>query len=350
MKIKLPIRNLIIYSLFIAVAMMVFFFIIIYLQELNFISSILKAIFSGIILITTSALSISLIVIFERHNLNDFSKHSKLRFIIGAIVNMLFMHIYRYIRELAEQRGVFIEHINNTVSLHDLNVWQIFLLTFIPSLLIFGLVHLYHNFILLHHFKTQTEIEVSQLKIANAETTNQLLRQQVQPHFLFNTLTILKSLINNNPKTAEAYLIRLSDFLRVSFSQNRKGVTSIKEELKVCEDYLEMQKMRFGEAIEYSFDVPKDYLDKYLPFFSLQMLAENAIKHNKLTDESPLIIQIVARDDVIRVSNNLQRKASVEDTTGYGLTNLSERYKLLSGNYLEVIDDGKFFSVGFKII
>ncbi len=350
MKIKLPIRNLISYSLYVTMAMTVFFFIIIYIQELDFISSVYKAIFSGAILITTSALSIFLIIIFERHDLNDFSKYSKLRFIIGAIINMLFMHLYRFIRELAEQRGVFIEHVDHNLSVQDLNGWQIFLLTLIPSLLIFGLVHLYHNFILLHHFKTQTEIEVSQLRIANVETTNQLLRQQVQPHFLFNALSVLKTLISSNPKTAEAYLIRLSDFLRVSFSQNRNGMANIQEELKVCKDYLEMQKMRFGNALEYSFDIPESYLDKMLPFFSLQMLIENAIKHNKLTEKNPLSIRIIARDDKIKVENNLQRKVSVEDTTGYGLTNLSERYKLVTGNDIEVLDDGRTFSVEFKII
>src|SRR5690554_5962416 len=211
--------------------------------------------------------------------------------------------------------------------------------------MVYALVHLLHNFILLNHLKTQTELELSYLRSANAETTNQLLRQQVQPHFLFNALNVLKSLIKQNPKTAEAYLLRLSDFLRMSFSQNKKGVATVREEVKLCFDYLEMQKMRFGEALEYTFDVPDHYLDGILPFFSLQPLAENAIKHNELTDENPLYIRINVKDGVIKVENNLQRRSSVEDSTGNGLSNLSERYRLLSGEQIHIQDDGSLFSV-----
>lgn len=350
MNYRLPIRKLISYSVSLSIAITVFFFIMAYFHDLDFTSSLFRAIFAGVILLVTSALSIVLILLFEKYDKLDINKYIKLRFIIGVLINMIFMYGYGYIRETTTIKGLLTEQLHGFTQLKDFQLWQIFLLTFIPSILIFGLIYLLHNFILLQHFKTQTEIEVSLLRTANAETTNQLLRQQVQPHFLFNALSVLKTLISHDPQNAEAYLIRLSDFLRISFSKNKKGVASIKEELKICSDYLEMQKMRFGDALEYQFDVPEQYLDKTLPFFSLQMLAENAIKHNILTDESPLTIRISAKADVIVIENNLQLKTFVEDTTGYGLSNLSERYKLLSGNAIEINDDGKTFSVGFKII
>src|SRR5690606_12803878 len=121
-------------------------------------------------------------------------------------------------------------------------------------------------------------------------------------------------------------------------------------EIKLCRDYLEMQKMRFGEALEYTFNVPEECMSGTLPFFSLQPLAENALKHNQLTEENPLHIRITSQDGFIKVENNLQRMSSVESSTGNGLSNLSERYRLLSGNSIHIQDDGAVFSVALKII
>lgn len=350
MRKRLPIRELIRYSISLSVAITVFFFIMIYLQDLDLVLGVYRSVISGVILLSTSVVSILLIVLFEKRDFTSATNHTSLRFVLGSLINTLLLLLYQFLRGLAEKHGLFPSELYDFREMQALHGWQLYLLIFISSLMVYSLVHLLHNFILLQHLKTQTEIEVSQLRSVNAETTNQLLRQQVQPHFLFNALNVLKSLIKQNPKTAEAYLLRLSDFLRMSFSQNKKGVATVREEVKLCFDYLEMQKMRFGEALEYTFDVPDHYLDGILPFFSLQPLAENAIKHNELTDENPLYIRINVKDGVIKVENNLQRRSSVEDSTGNGLSNLSERYRLLSGEQIHIQDDGGLFSVAFKII
>src|SRR5690625_6092884 len=156
-------------------------------------------------------------------------------------------------------------------------------------LIINSYVLLLQNFLLHQHEKKRIEMELLQLKAINSETKNQLLQQQIQPHFLFNALNILKSLIRKYPETAEAYLVRLSDFLRVSVSGNKTGLATVREELKLCEDYMEMQKIRFGNAICYDVKIQEDddCIARYLPFFSLQLLVENAIKHNELTELHP---------------------------------------------------------------
>ena len=350
MRIRLPIRELIRYSISLSVAITVFFFIMIYLQDLDLVSGLYRSVVSGAVLFSTSVVSIALIVLFEKRASTGSMERTRLRFVLGNLINTLLLLSYQFLRGLAEEFGLFPSELYDFREMQALHGWQLYLVIFISSLMIYSLVHLLHNFILLQHLKTQTEIEVSQLRSANAETTNQLLRQQVQPHFLFNALNVLKSLIKQNPKTAETYLLRLSDFLRMSFSQNEKGVATVREEVKLCLDYLEMQKIRFGSALECSFEVPDNYLDGRLPFFSLQPLAENAIKHNELTDENPLSIRINVEDGLIKVENNLQRKSSVEGSTGNGLSNLSERYRLLSGDQIHIQDDGVNFSVAFKII
>lgn len=350
MRIRLPIRELIRYSIALSVAITVFFFIMIYLQDMDPVSGLYRSVVSGAILLSTAVVSISLIVVFEKRTSTGSMERTRIRFILGALINSVLLFSYQFLRDFAEAYGFLPTELYDVQEMTALHGWPLYLVTFISSLMIYSLVHLLHNFILLQHLKTQAELEVSKLCTANAETTNRLLRQQVQPHFLFNALNVLKSLIKQNPKTAETYLLRLSDFLRTSFAQNEKGIASIKEELKICADYLEMQKIRFGAALEYSFGVPDQYLSCRLPFFSLQPLVENAIKHNELTDEKPLNIRIYLDRDLIKVENNLQRKSSVEGSTGNGLSNLSERYRLLSGDSIYIQDDGEHFCVGLKIL
>ena len=207
------------------------------------------------------------------------------------------------------------------------------------------------DLILLKEKKTKVEIENALLKLKNTEALNQHLKQQIHPHFLFNSLNTLKSLINKSPDAAEDYLIRLSDFLRTSISTGKDNIVRVSDELKLCLDYLEMQKIRYGSALQFSIDIPDEiYNIGYVPVFSLQLLSENAIKHNSLTDESPLQVKIIYEEGRIIVSNNLQPKLSTETSPGMGLTNLAERYKILSGDEIIIRTSDNQFSVSIKII
>jgi two-component system LytT family sensor kinase len=226
------------------------------------------------------------------------------------------------------------------------------------------------------------ELENSRLRMRNVEAMNLQLMQQVQPHFLFNSLSALKSLIGHSPEQAGEYLVRLSGFLRASMSSHAMSVVLVGRELELCIDYLEMQQIRFGEALRFSIDVPAEVREgAYVPVFSLQLLIENAIKHNVLTRERPLSIRVVYAEGGIRVVNNLQRKlaegagsgaatggaASVEaggasvgtggeaETSGQGafegtgLTNLRERYRALTGDPVLIQDGEHEFSVTIKV-
>jgi sensor histidine kinase YesM len=218
-------------------------------------------------------------------------------------------------------------------------------------IMINSMILAFQNFVILHDAKINADLENSNLKAANADAANQLLRQQIQPHFLFNALNILKSLYKVNPKTGEEYLIRLSDFLRAAVSNNNIKVIPLRDELKLCRDYLDMQKIRFGNALTCSINVPDELLNLgFVPSFSIQPLLENAIKHNELTEEAPLHIQIQDVGDRIRVTNKVKLKSTSETSTKSGLANLSERYKLISGDDLVIENDQDTFSVSIKIL
>ncbi|HNW50685.1 MAG TPA: histidine kinase [Prolixibacteraceae bacterium] len=199
--------------------------------------------------------------------------------------------------------------------------------------------------------KAQIELENAQLKTKNTEAFYQQLKQQIHPHFLFNSLNILKTLIKKNPDVAVDYVVKLSDFLRASISSNNANTARLADELKLCLDYLEMQKLRFGDALDFVFDIPEPITKSgFVPVFSIQLLLENALKHNSLTEEAPLHIQVFYQEGKITVTNNLQPKLTSEISTGLGLANLSERYKILSGDEVVIESGEKNFSVTINIL
>ncbi|GGA95570.1 histidine kinase [Puia dinghuensis] len=196
--------------------------------------------------------------------------------------------------------------------------------------------------------KAAVELENARLRASNMEAMNQQLKQQIQPHFLFNSLSTLKSLIRHSPAAADEYLMKLSAFLRRAIDHPGEVVT-VGEELALCVDYLEMQRMRFGEALRFSVEVPAGMQGFDVPVFALQLLIENAIKHNVLTKERPLSIRVVGEGRVITVINNLQLRDGGEGS-GTGLANLRERYRVLGGGEVVVVTSATEFSVSITVL
>ncbi|OQP68623.1 sensor histidine kinase [Niastella populi] len=196
------------------------------------------------------------------------------------------------------------------------------------------------------------QAENTRLRMKSLEAHHEKLKSQLHPHFLFNSLTALKSLIRKDAVLAEDYLLKLSSFLRFSISHNEQNVVPLAEELKFSLYYLEMQKIRLREALVYRVGIPDAFLpDALLPVFSLQLTIENAIKHNLLTQESPLYLNIYYQEPGwILVENNIQPKLHADGNGGVGLKNLSDRYKLLSQDDISIENDGRFFRVYLKVI
>lgn len=227
------------------------------------------------------------------------------------------------------------------------HLYAIFVLGFILN----SIVLIIQDLILLREKKSRIELENASLKFKNVEATNQQLKQQIHPHFLFNSLNTLKTLIKKNPDLAEDYVVKLSDFLRASLLSSNPNVVSLSDELKLCYDFLEMQKIRFGNALNYHIRIPDDVQSSaFVPVFSLLSLLENAIKHNQLTNELPLQIKVSYADGKITVTNNLQPKFSREPSTGLGLENLAERYRIISGDAIVIDNDGHTFSVSINTV
>jgi LytS/YehU family sensor histidine kinase len=259
-------------------------------------------------------------------------------YLITIIIWILVRTLYSYLTGSPwEGEG---QHIYQAYSLAILAIWVINTLILIVQ-----------NLVILQYKKAQSEIENLQLQANISETANLLLRQQIHPHFLFNALNTIKSLYKKDLQQGEDYLVHLANFLRVSISNHTTKTTLIKNELEFCLDYLKMQKIRFGTAIDYSINIPEETIQsRYLPFFSLQPMVENALKHNDLTEERPILITIKEENGFLLVSNNVQPRSYKETSTGQGLLNLTERYRLFGEEGITIKSDSSFFTVGLKIL
>lgn len=233
------------------------------------------------------------------------------------------------------------------------SVWDIELfLAFVGSgVVINSMIIIMHDSVLLYEHKLHSELELSRLKTANAEATNLLLKQQIQPHFLFNALNTLKALYHKDVQTADTYIVHMANFLRASIYHHTSNVAKLEDEVSLLFDYLEMQRIRFGTALDCTITLPGETLKTYyLPSFSLQPLLENAIKHNNFTREEPLKVTISQQDDWLVISNNRQKKNIKVASTNYGLANLAERYRLWSGDDIIINDELDSFSVSIKLL
>jgi sensor histidine kinase YesM len=216
------------------------------------------------------------------------------------------------------------------------------------NVLIFILIEL----VLLRELKNRISLENEQLKSANLEARINSLKEQLHPHFLFNSLSTLRSLINRSPEKASEYLEQLAELLRYS-SNNSNAVILLKDEVTLTANYLTMQKVRFGGALNFEIDIPDQKQNTLkVPVYSLQQLAENAIKHNILTLQMPLHISIkyngITNEIISR--NNLQPKQKIEVSSGTGLANLNERYHLLGYGGIDIQQANEQFSVAIKLI
>ena len=175
------------------------------------------------------------------------------------------------------------------------------------------------------------------------------LKNQLNPHFLFNTLNTLDGLIGHDDEKAHHYLQNLS--LTFRHAIQREEVVELSEELKLVEAYFYMMKIRYGESIHLHHNINEKHKSCFVLHISLQLLIENAVKHNAINDKYPLTIMIETTDDCkIRVANNKNWKWKEDESTGIGLANLSERYMLQYGKEVKVIDNPDIFCVEIPLI
>lgn len=190
--------------------------------------------------------------------------------------------------------------------------------------------------------------EVQQLAIQYEFDT---LKSQVNPHFLFNCFNTLSSLITEDPKQAESFLDELSKVYRYLLRNNEDGLSTLQNELRFIRSYYQLLKTRHGDAIQIQLEVDKRYDNYLLPSLSLQLLVENAVKHNVVSRQQPLVIDIFTMaGNQLAVNNNLQAKTIKEASNKIGLANIRLKYELLEQPGFQVLSDARNFTVILPLI
>ncbi|MEX6625414.1 histidine kinase [Tenacibaculum salmonis] len=202
------------------------------------------------------------------------------------------------------------------------------------------------------NWKASVKQETTQHEIvAKTETAKfESLKNQLDPHFLFNSLNVLVSLIGENPKQAERFTTKLSKVYRYVLEQRNKELIPLEEELKFARTYMELLQMRFEDAIE--FNIPTTISNSELKIvpLSLQLLLENAVKHNVVSSTKPLEIKIFESGDFLQIQNTVHPKEVIGKSTKVGLRNIADRYGLITDKSVEIKNNNKIFTVSLPLL
>ena len=252
-----------------------------------------------------------------------------INFIIAVIVIQFLFVAYSYIIEMALPQG--------EKNRFYFGYTVVFIILFFAA-----------GFLRYQIVNQQQVIENEKLKQENLENQLVALKNQINPHFLFNSLNSLNSLIRGN-KEATMFVNKLSFMYRYILQSSDRNLVTLKEELKFLDSYIFLIKTRYRNRIEIEINISDDLCDQKVPPLALQLLVENAIKHNEISETNPLLVKIYFDSDYLCVENKIRLRSTFVDSTGKGLSNLNKRCLLLKDRKIEISDADGNFKVKFLL-
>ncbi|NRB53864.1 MAG: histidine kinase [Saprospiraceae bacterium] len=199
------------------------------------------------------------------------------------------------------------------------------------------------EFVVLMNVQHETELNSKQLQHENTKFRYEILKNQINPHFLFNSLGVLNSLITESPEKSKLYLSSFSNVLRHVLDFREYNSIALEDEAKFLADYIFLLNIRFENTFEAKVDLPPRFTQRQILPMVLQLLIENVIKHNKMSESQPIVVNIQATEEGVEVWNKIRLKSSVS-SWGIGLENIKMRYASL-GHKIAVENDGRIFKI-----
>jgi phosphopantetheine adenylyltransferase len=219
----------------------------------------------------------------------------------------------------------------------------------VRGVLVNVIFYMFIHFLYQNYLHQKVSIELERTKMDNLAAQYELLKQQVNPHFLFNSLNTLKYMVENSDEHSVDFILKLSDFYRFTLESRKLDLIPVSEELKTLEAYIFLQKARFEDGLDISINIDKALYSSSMPPFTLQLLIENCIKHNIVSLEKPLKVRIYSDKEFIIVENKVQLKRTKEASAGVGLENIKQRYLHLVDKKVIVEPGDTLFTIKLPI-
>ena len=300
----------------------------------NFIFTML---YSVVLYFANALIFIQLDKYFEKNRFH--LKRLVIGFLASFFVSGLAIFFLRMLEDVGFENKTIQEFIQNEMPA---NYVVAMVITIIVSLVV-HLVYFYKSF-------QENKLKEQKIIAGTASAQFESLKNQIDPHFLFNSLNVLSSLIEENPESAQKFTTSLSKIYRYVLEQKDKELVSVAEELQFAKTYMNLLKMRFENSI--TFEIPEGFDNeeaKVVPL-SLQLLLENCIKHNVVSEAKPLHVKISIENGQLVITNNLQKKEVLQDRKGVGLQNIVNRYGILTKRKVLVEENEKEFKVLLPIL
>lgn len=196
-----------------------------------------------------------------------------------------------------------------------------------------------------------SRLEAERLKTLSAESQFEALRNQINPHFLFNSFNVLTGLVHKDAELASEFIQQLSKVYRYLLYNQEKQVVSLQDEMKFVEAFIFLLKIRFGDNLEVRTSLENADLEAYtIPPAAVQLPVENAIKHNIASQKNPLIIEIFVENDHLVIRNNLQRRQTYIESGGLGLQNVQQRFTYLTQKEVQIEENQTHFTVKLPLV
>jgi LytS/YehU family sensor histidine kinase len=222
--------------------------------------------------------------------------------------------------------------------------------TFLPALFFaMALIAVYVSY---HFFKAwkQSLIDVEKYKTESANAQLQNLKNQLKPHFLFNNLSVLTSLIYTNQDKAVDFINELSKVYRYVLDNKSAELVTLQEELEFLNHYIYLLKIRFEASIIFTINIDEIKMKTLLPPMCLQMLVENTIQHNEASRANPLQVSIYIHNHSLIIENNVQPRSDIAESSKTGLKNIQSRYAFFTDQNVNIIVQEKLFKVALPLI
>jgi len=244
--------------------------------------------------------------------------------------------------------GIF--QFNEICAIDADNPWLRFRIDFLRAALLGASLSIFNQFYHITEEKKAIELSMNKLKKEMMTSKFNSLRSQISPHFLFNSLNTLTSLMYEDRDLASDFVSRLASCYRYILDNREEDLVSLEKELQFLDSFIFMMKVRHDGAISIHVNVPNKHHSSLIPTLSIQMLVENALKHNYYSKEHPINIEIFTKNNRLVIQNNIKKRIDSQESTQLGLANIKNRYGFYTSDKVSIIDDGKAFEVSMPLL